>query len=396
MAAAAAAVAAAVGGALAAAGGAVVAAAVAVQFTAFTWSGKRIRKCPELASSGPLLRASSAGTYYYATVSGCRGGEVRCAGDDIFGQCALGAADPPLTAAVSVGCGAEHTVALHGDGAVSSWGDGELGRDGDSRPAVITGIPPVAFLGVGKEFTIVVTHSGDVYGWGWAICGQLALDPTPAHVKYPERIPELCGRGLRRLACASNAVVAEAAAGLLRWGGAGGWRLELPTALTCSADMRFPLRGLAHSLSGLFVVVAADRAGAVWFTEDKRGPLYRILAKTRAVAAAAARDIAVVLSEEGRLYDVRPHPYANGATCREISSVHPQLPLGLLPHGGADSSRVVLLPDHCSGKARLRLFARIAVRLRLPADPLCARLTLYAVNGVYVHGGPEDPFGYWP
>eukprot|EP01062_Namystynia_karyoxenos_P028718 TRINITY_DN21716_c0_g4_i1.p1 TRINITY_DN21716_c0_g4~~TRINITY_DN21716_c0_g4_i1.p1 ORF type:complete len:433 (+),score=76.60 TRINITY_DN21716_c0_g4_i1:86-1300(+) len=404
MAAAAAAVAAAVGGALAAAGGAVVAAVGAVQLTAFTWDGNFIRECPELASSGPLL-ACSAGYDHYATVSGSRGGAVRCAGDNGVGQLgtrdmswrrrALGATDPPLTA-ISVGCGFGFTFALHGDGAVSSWGRNytgqSLGRGGDSRPAIITGIPPVALLGVGTDFAIAVTHNDDVYGWGR--CGFPAT--MREVVPYPERIPVLCGRGLRRLACASGIVVAEAAAGLFRWCGLRG---ELSAKLACSADMCFPLRGLAHFhysafMDSAFMVVAADGAGAVWVHALNHTPLHRVLAKVRAVAAAAAERTAVVLSEEGQLYDVRPGRGRIPDLCRAISS--PQLPLGLVPHGGAASRHVVLVPDHCGGKARLRIFARIAVRLGLPADPLCARLTLYAVNGVYVHGGPADPFGYWP
>eukprot|EP01062_Namystynia_karyoxenos_P077884 TRINITY_DN7936_c0_g1_i3.p1 TRINITY_DN7936_c0_g1~~TRINITY_DN7936_c0_g1_i3.p1 ORF type:complete len:437 (+),score=101.10 TRINITY_DN7936_c0_g1_i3:80-1312(+) len=409
MAAAAAAAAAALGGALAAVGGAVVAAAGAVQLAAFTWDGNSIAECAELASRRPL-RACSVGRessldHHYATVSG-PGGAVRCAGANSEGQLGsrdaagrgpLGPTDPPL-AAISVGCGENFTIALHSDGAMSSWGTdifGAVGRGGDSSPAVIDGVPPVAVLGVGWNFVIAVTHSGHAYGWGAQHHGQLALGHAARPSFSPQRLPALCGRGLRRLACAYASVVAETAAGLLWWG----WDLEqsqlLPAELSCAAA-RFPLRGLAHFG---FAVVAADGAGAVWggsIRHGGRAPLRRIgLAGERAVAAAAAQYLAVVLSEEGRLYDVEPGYDCHQDFCREIRSRHPQLPLGLVPHGGASSQHVVLVPDHCSGKARLRLFARIAARLELPADPLRASLTMYVVDRVYVHGNDADPFGIW-
>eukprot|EP01062_Namystynia_karyoxenos_P046006 TRINITY_DN3431_c2_g1_i6.p1 TRINITY_DN3431_c2_g1~~TRINITY_DN3431_c2_g1_i6.p1 ORF type:complete len:169 (+),score=38.80 TRINITY_DN3431_c2_g1_i6:38-508(+) len=77
-----------------------------------------------------------------------------------------------------------------------------------------------------------------------------------------------------------------------------------------------------------------------------------------------------------------------------VSAAQPELPLGLLPIDSCWSNRVVLLPDVSCGRHRTQLFARIAVRLKLPSDPLRTVLLRFAVQSCYLGGPEDDPF--WP
>jgi myosin heavy subunit/alpha-tubulin suppressor-like RCC1 family protein len=107
----------------------------------------------------------------------------------------------------SIAAGAHHSAALMEGGLVFSWGSGlQLGRGvftgkGDSNdPMVVKAISKYRIKTVrcGWKFTIVLSHSGDLFAWGDNTQGQLGLGDTndrvtPVQVR-PLRVPVKHGR----------------------------------------------------------------------------------------------------------------------------------------------------------------------------------------------------------
>lgn len=76
---------------------------------------------------------------------------------------------------VQISCGSAHTVALDSEGFVWTWGKGEYGRLGIGSSSDATGpelvellcdIEPVVQVAAAGSFTLALTASGHVYGWG--------------------------------------------------------------------------------------------------------------------------------------------------------------------------------------------------------------------------------------
>jgi len=109
---------------------------------------------------------------------------------------------------VLVACGREHTVAVGDSGDVFSWGWGEAGRLGigevgktlspvridtylglkrQSGPINRSGGPKVQSIGVacGREHTLILTTSGQVYACGPGYGGRLGLGASSKDVLYP-------------------------------------------------------------------------------------------------------------------------------------------------------------------------------------------------------------------
>jgi myosin heavy subunit/alpha-tubulin suppressor-like RCC1 family protein len=107
----------------------------------------------------------------------------------------------------AIAAGAHHSAALMEGGLVFSWGSGlQLGRGvftgrGDSNdPMVVKAISKYRIKTVrcGWKFTIVLSHSGDLFAWGENNQGQLGLGDTndrvtPVQVR-PLRVPVKHGR----------------------------------------------------------------------------------------------------------------------------------------------------------------------------------------------------------
>eukprot|EP01062_Namystynia_karyoxenos_P048400 TRINITY_DN3681_c1_g1_i1.p1 TRINITY_DN3681_c1_g1~~TRINITY_DN3681_c1_g1_i1.p1 ORF type:complete len:529 (+),score=55.11 TRINITY_DN3681_c1_g1_i1:77-1588(+) len=393
--------------------------------------------CALTAYSYDGMHCSASDAFPQPATSCCRGarhqasvsanGLVFCKGENYGGV--LGVGDrmprkgfvrvrlPWLAAAVS--CGDSFSVALRRGGtAVCSWGEEGvmLGRSGASKlPAEVQGLPPgdpVALLEAGPRSVIAVTQSGDAYGWGSNMSGELALPLTTRQGGVPLRIAALSGRGLRRLTCGGSGrngsirfAVAETGAGeLLGWG-------VLPVQAAVSAARQvpqpprqlhpragriiFPLRTVAAGCAA--AVAVADGAGQLWCLWEGQDNLASVGLPTmeRVVRAAVGEAIClganafiVALTAGGCLWECRA-----AAFCRSITAAHPDL-LGLLPCKTRAGS-VPLIADVCGGIARLRLLARIAVRLRLPCDPVHAILTGFVVHQDFMTGPADAPFS-WP
>eukprot|EP01062_Namystynia_karyoxenos_P040783 TRINITY_DN29693_c0_g1_i3.p1 TRINITY_DN29693_c0_g1~~TRINITY_DN29693_c0_g1_i3.p1 ORF type:complete len:540 (+),score=50.28 TRINITY_DN29693_c0_g1_i3:168-1622(+) len=282
---------------------------------------------------------------------------------------------PWRAAAVSSGT---HFAVAHGRGAapaVCSWGAYVLGRPcGDvHRPSVVEGLPhgdPIVLLEAGPAFAVAATASGEVWVWG----ETEGLLPGKLTTRKAERVEQLSGRGVRRLACGSCTVVAETCGGeLLRFGlqyVAGSFErreCQLKGLQPHTGSVAFPLRSLA---AGVTVrAAAADAAGQLWLLWSERSMLGRSgLPRTEIVvraAVAGANCCVVALTAAGCLWDCRAT-----APCRVITTMNYTgygrtrvrgLPAGLLPYGGSSARGVMLLPDLSCGLRRCRLLLLAAV-----------------------------------
>eukprot|EP01062_Namystynia_karyoxenos_P057439 TRINITY_DN4848_c0_g1_i4.p1 TRINITY_DN4848_c0_g1~~TRINITY_DN4848_c0_g1_i4.p1 ORF type:complete len:395 (+),score=78.86 TRINITY_DN4848_c0_g1_i4:94-1278(+) len=344
---------------------------------------------PGLAALCPL-RDCSVG-HILAVLPLRRGAGVLCAGCNDLGQLGVGdraewdgfqpTATPLLSAAaVYVGCSA--SAALLRDGSVHTWGrDRAIGRDGCGlRPAAVGGLPPVALLAAGTLHFMCITTADEAYSWATHSMPGRWCSPRPT------RIAALSGLRVRRLACGAEMGAAELSRGALRvWCSA-----EMQPVEADAGAMHFPLRDLVCSNGPAF---AADASGAVWCVKIGLGGVSvkeTIAQRRRAVRLAALSNAAVALTADGEIWLFNSRRF-----CRSVNAAHPQLPLGLVPYGGSNTMKIVLAPDHCGGRGRLGLFARIAARKGIPCDPVREIITPYMVLGAYITGHSADPFG-WP
>ena len=86
----------------------------------------------------------------------------------------------------SIACGAFHSAIVFSDGGVRTFGWGlyhQLGHDVTEdvcRPKLVTALEGlqsrVKMVACGAWHTVALTHSGDLYAWGWNRDGQLGID----------------------------------------------------------------------------------------------------------------------------------------------------------------------------------------------------------------------------
>jgi len=118
-------------------------------------------------------------------------GNVRCWGDNQFGQLGDGGASGPLSRvpvavsglanAVAIAAGHEHTCALLADGTARCWGDNSIGQLGDGTtnnrstpgPFPAGSLGNVAAIAPGRDHTCVLLASGVARCWGLNSSGQL-------------------------------------------------------------------------------------------------------------------------------------------------------------------------------------------------------------------------------
>eukprot|EP01062_Namystynia_karyoxenos_P041665 TRINITY_DN3038_c0_g1_i1.p1 TRINITY_DN3038_c0_g1~~TRINITY_DN3038_c0_g1_i1.p1 ORF type:complete len:935 (+),score=205.80 TRINITY_DN3038_c0_g1_i1:124-2928(+) len=377
--------------------------------------GLEVHPGPELAGGAEELVDAAGGESHVAVLSAA--GRVWCSGCNDDGQLGTGDATQPHRPvlirlpwkAEAVSCGDRVTLALRRGGtAVCSWGNKwMLGREGESaRPAEVVGLPaddPVRLVGVCNDEAsdgtgLVFTRGDQAYGWE---LGEL-----------PELLPALSGLRVRGFAFIREwLLVMETQASQERPA-----ELLLSDQFRAPAPLRpahgtvaFPLRSLA---AGDGAAAAVDGEGKLWIYQNERNvqrpltqlhyvPLRNERAAGRAVRVAVwdkyGEVVVAVLAEDGRLWDVQRSKFGVGkwrVHCITSGYAQPELPLGLIPCPGRDLSHAVLLRDVCcGGKGRLRLLARISVRLGIPDDTVREVTAPFMVLGCYMIGPPNDPFG---
>ena len=98
---------------------------------------------------------------------------------------------PELGPIASVACGSQHTVLLSRAGRLFSFGrslEGQLGigtRTSTKVPTLVTALQDDCVLAVaaGADFTMALTDSGTVFGWGSNTSGQLGKPPVDVEGK---------------------------------------------------------------------------------------------------------------------------------------------------------------------------------------------------------------------
>lgn len=137
--------------------------------------------------------------------------EVRCWGDDRFGQLGRGeTSDMPrapgpsivMPAVVAVAAGGSSTCVLDDAGAVFCFGLGRHGQLGDgtldmhATPTRVAALPPASAISLGSDHACAIA-AGDVYCWGWNGTGQAVpaqrprMPDDPSDVLVPTHVEGL-------------------------------------------------------------------------------------------------------------------------------------------------------------------------------------------------------------
>ena len=158
-------------------------------------------------------------------------------GDTRFFELLLGCAGTPaslpaqvvgLSNIVAVAEGKLHSAALSNDGSVWVWGLSNLygqlgdgGKDGSIVPKQVQGLPKVAALAAGGNFTLARAVDGSVWGWGDSSQGELGdgsneVRPTPIQLSPFAKAVLLAAGGAHSLALKDDGSVL--ATGKNDWG----------------------------------------------------------------------------------------------------------------------------------------------------------------------------------
>ena len=110
----------------------------------------------------------------------------------------LAASGPVDAATPAIGSGNRHSVALHADGTVRTWGDDSSGQLGLGRtllataPAVVLGLANVSRVSSGQNHVVALLRDGTVWAWGINSLGQLG-DGTTTNRSTPAPVAGLDG-----------------------------------------------------------------------------------------------------------------------------------------------------------------------------------------------------------
>jgi alpha-tubulin suppressor-like RCC1 family protein len=194
-----------------------------------------------IALGGRTTSCMQGGGGYYCpgghTCSLSETGEVKCWGENVYGQLGDGTttnrATPVVVSGLSAGsgvtaiyAGGNHTCAATETGAVMCWGRNDDGQIGDGSttnrlvPVVLSGLPmgngPTT-ISVGSTHTCGLTSEGGVKCWGANNRGQLGTHST--NQRTPVDVNELpAGSGVTAISAGNEFTCALVAGGLKCWG----------------------------------------------------------------------------------------------------------------------------------------------------------------------------------
>ena len=234
--------------------------------------------CLALAGAHAAEPSVSAGGWHSLALH--RDGTVRSWGDDSTGALGigrpLGSATPRavagLTGVVAVSAGGNHTVALKGDGTVWAWGANDNGELGDgsttsrSVPVRVLGLDAVVQISAGRFFTMARKSDGSVWTWGSNNAGELGDDG--GHRSLARQVAGLANV-VEISAGYYHAVARTSDGSLWSWGLNGDGQLGDGTRLASYEGRSRPtlvanLRDVAQVSGGGYHTVARKTDGTVW------------------------------------------------------------------------------------------------------------------------------------
>jgi alpha-tubulin suppressor-like RCC1 family protein len=171
-----------------------------------------VRPVPVAVSDLSGASALAAGADHSLALLG--NGTVMAWGENEFGQLGTGnlqESDVPvavkgLSGVVAVAAGGNHSLALLKSGTVMAWGENESGELGDGNtkqsdvPVAVKGLSGVVAVAAGGDFSLALLKSGTVMAWGDDEAGQLGeklgeeeAEEPPLFSDVPVAVPDLSG-----------------------------------------------------------------------------------------------------------------------------------------------------------------------------------------------------------
>ena len=109
-----------------------------------------------------------------------------------------------ITNAVAIAAGADHSVAVLADGSVRTWGRGYRGALGSGAkanrlvPGAVSGLPAnVVLVEAGRDHTMAITATGQLWDWGFNTNGQLGAGGITNKLSA-QQVPGISRRRRRR------------------------------------------------------------------------------------------------------------------------------------------------------------------------------------------------------
>ncbi|GMF25974.1 unnamed protein product [Phytophthora lilii] len=173
---------------------------------------------------------------------------------------------PPLRRVVQIACGYRHTALITDDRHLYTFGHGECGRLGHGTEDDCIDPQPVGYflslieaegvdvggvvdVSCGREHTMAVTASGDLFGFGWGEAGRLGTGETGSSL-YPSRVTDL--KNIAAVACGREHTLALTRKGRVFSFGAGfGGRLGNGSEM--DEELPFVVRGMEG-----YIITAVD------------------------------------------------------------------------------------------------------------------------------------------
>ena len=218
-----------------------------------------------------------------------------------------------------ISAGNSHSVALHSDGTVSTWGNDRYGQLGGravkyTRPVQVSGIGDVQAVSVGSAHVLALKKDGTVWAWGENDQGQLGdgtFNPsaTPTQVAGLPRIVAVAAGAAFNLALASDGHV-------WAWGANFAGQLGGPTSPPNWQTHPIQVPALANVIAisaGEWHGLALGGDGSVWsWGHNDRGQLGdgtnndhtpgKVAGLTDAIAISAGQRGSFVLRSDGTVW----------------------------------------------------------------------------------------------
>eukprot|EP01129_Flabellula_baltica_P017582 TRINITY_DN9786_c0_g1_i2.p1 TRINITY_DN9786_c0_g1~~TRINITY_DN9786_c0_g1_i2.p1 ORF type:complete len:773 (+),score=119.04 TRINITY_DN9786_c0_g1_i2:17-2335(+) len=208
-------------------------------------------------------------------------GEVYCWGRNTFGRLGVPGLEedcvtspvkiPFLSGIVSVCCGGFHSIALDKNGRVYVWGKNDYGQTGLGMgeeiitvPTIIPTLENVKTIVSGQNYSMTISHSGEVFVWGRNNYGQLGLGHK-TDFSTPVKNDILSNMVIDSLQCGYNHSILNSDGEVYAWGRGDYGRLGLGDTNSCDVPTRIEeLSDVVIACGGAFHSLAVNKDGDIF------------------------------------------------------------------------------------------------------------------------------------